>query len=193
MKDEIHINIRPYWSYRDNLAVIDGVVMKGRHIIVPVELKQQVLNQLHLNHMDIKKKPTCMRIGLLGLNINSNIEKHVKNCITCLEFQQTQPKEKIIHHEIPLRPWDVLGADIFQLNNKNYLCIVGYHSKFPVIKKMEGLSAENRITTIKVIFAEYGIPHRLVSDGGSNFVSEKFQSFNIKQAVLSSYHHQSSG
>ena len=29
-KDELHSDLRPYWSYRDDLAVIDGVVMKGR-------------------------------------------------------------------------------------------------------------------------------------------------------------------
>ena len=106
-----------------------------------------------------------------------------------------QPKEKIIHHDIPMRPWEVLGAGIFQLNNKNYLCVVDYHSKFPVIKRMEGLSAENLITTVKSIVAEYGIPCRLMSDTGSNFVSEKFRGFcsslNIKQAVSSLYNHQS--
>ena len=26
-KDQLHIDIRPYWSYRDDLAVIDGVVI----------------------------------------------------------------------------------------------------------------------------------------------------------------------
>ena len=30
MNDELHSDLRPYWSYRDDLAVIDGVVMKGR-------------------------------------------------------------------------------------------------------------------------------------------------------------------
>ena len=108
-----------------------------------------------------------------------------------------QPKEKIIHHDIPLRPWEVLGVDIFHLNNKNYLCIIDYHSKFPVIKRMQGLPAESLIATIKFIFVEYGIPHRLMSDAGSNFVSEKFRSFcsslNIELAVSSSYHHQSNG
>ena len=29
-KDKLHSNLRPYWSYRDNLAVIDEVVVKGR-------------------------------------------------------------------------------------------------------------------------------------------------------------------
>ena len=29
-KDKLHGDLRPYWSYRGNLAVIDGVVMNGR-------------------------------------------------------------------------------------------------------------------------------------------------------------------
>ena len=55
-KDELYSDLRPYWCYRDDLAVIDGVVMKGRHIIIPVVLRQQVLDQLHLNNMGIKKQ-----------------------------------------------------------------------------------------------------------------------------------------
>ena len=47
MKDELHSDLRPCWSYRDDLVVIDGVVMKGRWIIIPTALKQQVLDQLH--------------------------------------------------------------------------------------------------------------------------------------------------
>ena len=171
--------------------------MKGGCTIVPQELRQQVLDQLYLNNMGIEKTKLLICESVYCANINNNIEDHVNNCNTCLEFQQAQPKKKIIHHNTLLRPWEVLGADIFQLNNKNYLCIVDYHSKFPIIQRMEGLSAENLITTVKIIFSEYGIPCRLMSDTGSNFVSEKFRSFcsslNIEQAVSSSYHHQSNG
>ena len=134
---------------------------------------------------------------MFWVNINKYIENHVKSCSTCLRFQQTQPKEKTIHHDILLRPWEVLGADVFQLNNKNYLCVVDYHSKFLVIKRIEGLSEKSLIAAVKIIFAEYGKPYRLMSDAGSNFISEKLKSFcnslNIKQAVSSSYHHQSNG
>ena len=69
-----------------------------------------------------------------------------------------QPKEQILHHDIPLRPWEVVGADIFHFNNKNYFCIIGYNSKFPIIKRVQGLSAENLTNTVKIIFTEYGIP-----------------------------------
>ena len=60
-KDQLHIDIRPYGSYKDDLAVIDGVVMKDRCIIIPESLKQQVLDQLHVNHMGIKKNKLFAR------------------------------------------------------------------------------------------------------------------------------------
>ena len=59
---------------------------------------------------------------------------------------------------------------------------------------MEGLSAESLIAAVKAIFAEYGTPQGIMSDAGSNFISEKLRNFchslNIEQAVSSSYHHQ---
>ena len=171
--------------------------MKGRQIVIPTVLKQQVLDQLHTNHMGIEKTKLLMHESIYWANINTDIKKHIKNCTTCLEFQQIQPKEKILHHDIPLRTWEVLGADVFHFINKNYLCIVDYHSKFPLIKRLEGLSTENLIATAKVIFAEYGIPCKLMSDTGTNFISDRFRKFcsslNIEQAVLSAYHHQSNG
>ena len=126
--------------------------MKGRCIIITQDLKQQVLDQLHLNHMGIE---LLTHKSVYWVNINNDIENHLKNCSMCLELQQMQPKEKIIHHDILLRPWGVIGVNIFQLNNKNYLCVVDYHSKFLVIKRMEELSAENLTTTVNIIFAEY--------------------------------------
>ena len=32
-KYEMHADLKPYWSYRDQLAVIDSVILKGRHIV----------------------------------------------------------------------------------------------------------------------------------------------------------------
>ena len=40
------------------------------------------------------------------------------------------------------------------------------------MKRMEGLPAESLIITIKVIFAEYGILHRLMSDADQFYFRE---------------------
>ena len=86
---------------------------------------------------------------------------------------------------------------MFTLHNKNYLCIVDYHSKFPVFKQMEDLSADSLIVTCQIIFAEFGLPKKIMLDSGGNFILDKFKTFcrslNIEQAFLSSYHHQSNG
>ena len=196
-KDEVSEELKPYWSYRDKLAVINGMVLKGRHIIIPNSLKQQVLNQLQINHMGIEKTKLLAHECIFWHSINTNIEKYIKQYTTCLEFQQMQPKEKIIHHEVPLRPWEAVGADIFHFNNINYLCVLDYNSKFPIVQKLQGLSAEHLINAVSAIFAEYGIPRKLMSDAGTNFVSEKFRCFcrsiNMEQAVSLAYHHQSNG
>ena len=86
---------------------------------------------------------------------------------------------------------------MFSLSNKNYLCIVDYHSKFPIIKKMEDLLADSLILACIIIFSEYGLSRKIMSDTGANFISEKFEKFcrklNIECAVSSSYHHKSNG
>ena len=61
--------------------------------------------------MGIEKTNLLAHESVYWSSINADIEDYIKNCTTCLEFQQMQPKEKIIHHDIPLRLWEVIGAD----------------------------------------------------------------------------------
>ena len=70
--------------------------------------------------------------------MNLDIKNHIKNCSTFLGFLQIQLKEKIIHHET--------------LHNRNYLCIIDYHSKVLVIKRTEDLSADSMILECKFFF-----------------------------------------
>ena len=174
------------WSYREELAVMDGIILKGKCIIIQNSLKEQVLNQLHTNHMGIEKTKLLAHECVYWPRINADIKKYIKQFVTCLQFQQMQPQERIIHHNIPLQPWEVVRADVFHYNNKNYKCIVDYNSKFPIIKRLEGLSAENLTNAVKIM-----------SDTGTNFVSDRFQKFcramNVEQATSSAYHHQSNG
>ena len=67
----------------------------------------------------------------------------------------------------------------------------------PSNKETGGFINRNLTATAKVIFAEYGIPCKLMSDASTNFISDRFRKFcsspNIEQAVPSAYHHESNG
>ena len=54
-RDHIPQNMRTYWMFQDDMAVIDGVILKGRCIVIPESLQRQTLEQLNVNHLGIYK------------------------------------------------------------------------------------------------------------------------------------------
>ena len=38
-QDHLYQDIRAYWSFRDDIAVINSFIMKGRHVVIPEVLK----------------------------------------------------------------------------------------------------------------------------------------------------------
>ena len=86
--------------------------------------------------------------------MNADIENAVKQCSTCLEYQNMQPQEKTTAYEILVqaKPWEVVGTDASMINNENLLCIVDYYSKFPVVKKVENLAAKDLIQAAKWLY-----------------------------------------
>ena len=69
------------------------------------------------------------------VNMNADIETTKRWHATCLEYQQTQSKEKAILCEILCKLQEVCGIDIF-VANKTFLCNVDYHSTFPIVKML---------------------------------------------------------
>ena len=70
-----------------------------------------------------------------------------------------------------------VGADVFVVNNRTLLCIVDYHSKFPIAKKVSSLSADYMVQTNNLILVEYRLELKIVLGVGINFTSETFNHF----------------
>ena len=83
------------------------------------------------------------------------------------------------------------------INGTSLLCIIDNHSKFPKVKKVNSLSADDLLQMAKLTFAEYRLPKKIVPCLGTNFMAETLKTFcrriNIQQAITLSYHHQNSG
>ena len=69
-------------------------------------------------------------------------------------------------YEVPIEPWIKIGIDLFEHNKQQYLLIVDYYSRFPIIQKLHSLSAPAVITKVKEIFSEHDIPDTVVTDRG---------------------------
>ena len=54
MRSEVHKDLQLYWSYIDDIVILDGITKKGKRIIL-ASLQGKVLNYLYMNHMGIEK------------------------------------------------------------------------------------------------------------------------------------------
>ena len=50
--------------------------------------------------------------------MNKDLTDFISKCVICNTFQNNQAKEPLIRREIPSRPWQIIAADIFTVNNK---------------------------------------------------------------------------
>ena len=130
-------------------------------------MQKQILDQLYSICMGIEKMHPFLRDSEFWVSINVDIECTVKQCATCLKYQKTQPQERALHYKIPCRPCEVVSADVFMINGKTILCIVDHHSKFPKVKKVNSLSADDLMQMAKLICATYGLPKKIISDLGT--------------------------
>ena len=83
---------------------------------------------------------------------------------TCAKFKTKNPREPLVPHEVPQRPWAKLGTDIFEFAGKPYLVVVDYFSKYPEVCRLENITASCVISHLKSMFARHGIPDELIAD-----------------------------
>ena len=62
----------------------------------------------------------------------------------------------VVPHKIPSKPWQVIGADLFTITNCNFPCVVDYNGRFPILRKVEKLSAASVIKSKN----KYGLPRK---------------------------------
>ena len=84
-------------------------------------------------------------------------------------------------------------------DGSEYLVIVDYYSKMPMVWKMPTSQCNSAkvITVLKELFAEHGIPEEIRSDNGPQFASHLFAEFtkdwNIKHSTSSPRNPRSNG
>ncbi len=102
---DVEQEVRFYFNQREELTILDDMIMKGIRIVVPKSLRPEMRNLLHTGHLGIEKNRQCARTTMYWPGMNHEISEVINKCELCLENQNKQKKEPIITHEIPLTPW----------------------------------------------------------------------------------------
>jgi len=167
--------LEPYYNIRDEMSTYDGLVLVGSRIVIPELLRSMMVKLVHEAHMGMEKTKSRMRQVIFWPGMSKDIDSEISNCETCLKFQNANPKEPMIQHEIPELPFLNVGMDILTFQGEDYLAVVDYYSKYPELCHIKRKTAKSVISHCKSIFARHGIPELIVAD------NMPFNSFEFKQ------------
>ena len=194
-KDECHDAIKPYFNYREELTVVDGLVLKGQHIVIPSKLTQSCLRRLHIAHMGINKTLCQARQSIFWPGLSKNITDLISACPACMKYAAKNCAEPPINDLAATKPWQALSIDNFEWKGHKYLIILDRFSHFVVVKSLDRIDTATTIRLLLEVFAEHGLPQKIRCNRGTNFTSLDFTNFcsdlGITLSFSSSYHHQS--
>lgn len=157
----------------------DGLLMKGRKVVIPAQLQKRVVDLAHEGHQGLVKTKALLREKVWFPRIDNLVTKTVEECIACKSSYDPKPREPLVMTEMPTRKWSCLAADFYgPLPSGEYLLVVvDEYSRFPEVEIITSLSARTVIPVLDKLFASRGTPDKLKTDNGTPFQSAEFKQF----------------
>jgi transposase InsO family protein len=173
-KHTLPVKLQAFWHSCDCITVKDDILLLDSRIIIPEALRQRVSAALHAGHLGIDKCRQKARTAVWWPKISQDIEQYVKACPVCSHLQH-EVREPLLPSELPDIPWQKVATDLFMLNDKIYLLVVDYFSRYIEVLQLKSQTAEAVINALKAIFARHGITMVCISDNGPCYAAEAFK------------------
>ncbi len=87
-------SIKEFHAFCDELAMTDGVIMKGQRAVIPRSLQQEYLVELHKGHIGAEAMKRRARECVYWPGINKDIDEYLTKrprCNSCKPHQQKEP------------------------------------------------------------------------------------------------------
>ncbi|CAI4220500.1 unnamed protein product, partial [Auanema sp. JU1783] len=138
-------------------------------------------------HLGIFKTVAALKRRFYWTNMNKEVETILKSCALCAS-RKIMPKDKYVQplgmYLTPVKPFDRVHADILgplpltKNDNRYVLTIQDSFTKWATAIPLPNITT---VTTVKAFLSHFiyvfGPPKHLVTDNGSNFTSEAFETF----------------
>jgi hypothetical protein len=174
------------------------------------ERKQRIIEEMHNcpigGHQGVQRTIGRIKLYLSWPGLDQDVTQYIKGCKTCQMNKET-------HHSIKLpltitdtktTPWDKVYLDVVgplamtQSGMKYILTCQDNLSKYFIAIPLQNQTAEEVTNAfVKNIILIYGIPTEILTDQGSNFMSDVFKRicklFKIEKIHTTAYHPESNG
>ena len=175
------------------------------------ELRAQIIKEAHdslyAGHKGQTATIAFLRKYFTWPNLDTTVKNYIKHCETCQKHKRDYNSQHGLLQPLPTpsKPWEVVGIDFvtglphIKHGHDAIMVVVDHLTKMAhAIPCRKSITAQETAQLfVKEIFRLHGLPTVIVSDRGSQFTSQfwntLFTKLGTKLSLTSAYHPQSNG
>ena len=172
-------SLHRYAQVFGELAVVDGLVVRGEQLVIPKELWTHVIQVAHEGHMGQDKTLGLLRQTAWFPGMGPMVKEFVETCRPCMASTARKEMEPLKPTELPAGPWRELNADFKGPIGGNWYfhVLIDQYTKFPVVSVVKSTGWETLRPVLEDALATHGIPEIITTDGGPPYNGEEFKKF----------------
>ena len=169
-RQDLPPQLREYHQFREHLYSCDHVVLYKGRVVIPTELRPEVLQALHAAHQGVTTMTARAEASVFWPNITPAIAALRAECSHCNRNAPSNPSAPPTPPIPPEYPFQCICSDFFTYMAKNYLIVVDRYSNWPIVERShEG--SKGLVDCLRRTFVTFGIPDELSSDGGPEYTA----------------------
>ena len=200
-KHNLPVALRPFWDARHQLAIdsTDDMIVFGARIVLPKSMVKQTIQTLLGMHQGASKMRQRARLSLYWPHMDTDIANAAATCEECVSQLPSLPAEPLQPHKPATRPFEILHADLGEVDGRHFLVIVDQFSGWPAVTMYtdKHTTARRLINSFRTFFMDIGgAPVKIFADN-SPFKAAELQAFlrdwGVAFGSSSPHYHQSNG
>ena len=222
-KHELPPELLPYWNTRNNLYIVDGVILMkdqvvipkslrsdvteafsngpGARILIPPNLRQEIIQSLHSAHQGVCGMNERAKAGVYWPGITKDIEAVRAACRSCNRSMPSQPRTPPVEPLIPSTPFEAVACDYFKFEGYYYFVAADRLSGWLEVNQTRVGTNESGskglCKALRRLMIQVGVPKEISSDGGPEFIAGEteslFSRWGIHHRISSAYYPSSNG
>lgn len=146
-----------------------------------IDSQEQLIMEYHNQsvHRGINETVLHLKREYYFPKMKEIITRIINNCQICgfNKYERQNTHLKFALTETPKKPLEILHIDIYSVHKEVFLTILDKFSKFAAVYMIPSRNSLNLVTSLTHFFSHHGVPQKIVSDNGQEFISSVFQDF----------------
>jgi RNase H-like domain found in reverse transcriptase/Integrase zinc binding domain/Integrase core domain len=172
---------RGYELARNELEILDGVVLKDGLVLIPPKLRAKALKIAHIGHLGIVRTKSVVNERIWWPKIGLAVEEWIKACRTCILNGRKHSPAPMQRTILPEAQWEYVAIDycgpFASQGGIHVVALVDYFSRYVVTSVVKSTAWADLHVALDEIFYRLGYPARIKSDNGPPFFGGEYKKY----------------